>query len=91
MYAYCAKIDYRSGFARHVDVRAICGLFPNCVSRPVWEIIAGRVVTLSAGFNGLHIGVGKIDEDSQPIAFLDDSRTEFSQSAVARRVGVNVT
>ena len=45
---------------------------------------------LERGFRSLHIGMRKIDEDAQPIAFLDDGCPKWGQSAIARRVGVNV-
>ena len=45
---------------------------------------------LERGFRGLHIGMRKIDQDAQPIAFLDDGCPKWRQSAIARRVGVNI-
>ena len=45
---------------------------------------------LERGFRSLHIGMGQIDQDAQPIAFLDDGCPKCGQSAVARRVGVNI-
>ena len=38
---------------------------------------------LESGLRGLHIGMSKIDQDAQPIAFLDDGRPECGQSAKA--------
>jgi hypothetical protein len=52
-------------------------------------MMAGRG-DLERGFRSLHIGMGKIDEDAQPIVFPDDGCPEWGQSAEARRVGVNV-
>jgi hypothetical protein len=46
---------------------------------------------LEHGFRRLHIGMGKIDEDAQPIAFFDDGCAEWAQSAVTRSVGINVS
>ena len=48
---------------------------------------AGR--DLECGFRGLDIGMSKVDEQAQPIAFLDDSRSEGGQSAIFRSVGEN--
>ena len=45
---------------------------------------------LERGFRGLHIGMREIDEHAQPIAFLNDGSPKCGQSAIARRVGVNV-
>lgn len=45
---------------------------------------------LKRGFGGLYIGMSKIDEDTQPIALLDDGHPECGQSTEARRVGINV-
>jgi hypothetical protein len=45
---------------------------------------------LERGFRGLHIGMGEVDEDAQPVAFLDDRRSEGGQSAKAERIGVHV-
>jgi hypothetical protein len=38
----------------------------------------------------LHVGMGQIDQHSQPIAFLDDVCAEGGQAAIARRVGLDV-
>jgi hypothetical protein len=52
-------------------------------------MMAGRG-DLERGFRSLHIGMGKIDEDAQPIAFLNHGCPKWSPSSVARRVGVNI-
>jgi hypothetical protein len=45
---------------------------------------------LECSFRGLHVGVSKIDEHAEVVAFLDDVRAECGQSAEARRAGVNI-
>jgi hypothetical protein len=46
---------------------------------------------LERGFRRLRSGVGEVDENAQPIAFLDNGRPKRSQSAKAWRVGVHIT
>lgn len=52
--------------------------------------MTGRVVTLSAISVVCWLQLGQIDENAQPIAFLDDGCPEGGQSAIARRIGVNI-
>src|SRR5580692_6083616 len=42
-------------------------------------------------FRGLHIRMREIDKDSQPVALLENSCPKRRQSAIAGRVGVNVS
>ncbi len=46
---------------------------------------------LERAFRRLQIGMRKIDKHTQPIAFLDRSRPERGQSAIAGRICVNIS
>ena len=45
---------------------------------------------LECHLRGLHIGMGQIDKDAQPITFFDDGCPERSQSSISRRIGVDI-
>ena len=74
----------RAHHARHVRVTPQLGIKPGMRDDD------GPRRHFERRFCGLHIGVRKIDKDTQPVTFLDNGRSKSRQSPIARRVGVNV-